>query len=132
MVEKEGIDLRYYRVIYKLIEDITAARIGMLAPKYEEVEQGRAVVRQAFKVSKLGTVAGCFVDEGEINQDSLVRLVRDGAVIFDGKITSLHRYKDAVTVVKSGLECGIKLVDFQDVKEGDVIEAYTMVEKPFT
>ncbi len=132
MVQKEGVDLRYYRIIYKLIEDITAARIGMLAPTYEEVEQGRAEVRQTFKISKMGTVAGCLVEEGEMNQDSLVRLVRDGAVIFDGKIASLHRYKDAVATVKAGFECGIRLVDFQDIKEGDIIEAYTMVEKPST
>jgi translation initiation factor IF-2 len=132
IVEKEGIDLRYYRVIYKLIEDITAARIGMLAPKYEEVAQGRAVVRQTFKVSKMGTVAGCLIEEGEIGQDSLVRLVRDGAIIFDGKIASLHRYKDSVSTVKAGFECGIRLEDFQDIKEGDVIEAYAMIEKPAT
>ncbi len=122
--------MRYYRVIYKVIEDITAARLGMLAPKYEEIEQGRAEIRKTFKVSKMGTIAGCYVQEGEIKRDSLARLVRDGTVIYDGKIASLQRYKDAVSSVKSGLECGIRLEDFQDIKVGDVIESYAMIEKP--
>lgn len=130
MAAKERVDLRAYRVIYKVIEDITAARIGMLAPKYEEVEQGRAEVRQTFKVSKLGTIAGCFVHEGEIKATSQVRLVRDGVVIFDGKMASLHRYKEDASSVKAGLECGIRLEGFQDIKVGDIIEAYAMVEKP--
>lgn len=130
MVAKEGVDLRSYRVIYKVIEDITAARKGMLAPKYEEIEQGRVEVRQIFKVTKLGTIAGCYVQEGEVRRDSQVRLVRDGTIIYDGKIASLHRYKEDASVVKFGLECGIRLEDFQDIKAGDIIEAYAMIEKP--
>jgi translation initiation factor IF-2 len=132
MAIKEGVDLRTYRVIYKVIEDITAARLGMLAPKYEEVEQGRAEVRETFRVSKVGMIAGCFIHEGEIKRDSLVRLVRDGTVIYEGKIASLRRFKDDVSSVKAGLECGIRLEDFQDVKVGDIIEGYAMVEKSRT
>jgi len=130
MAEKEGVDIRAYRIIYKVIEDITAARLGMLAPKYEEVDEGRVEVLKTFKVSKIGVIAGSYVHEGEVKRDSLVRLVRDGAVIYEGKIDSLHRYKDEVSSVKAGLECGIRLEDFQDVKVGDIIEAYAMIEKP--
>jgi len=130
MAEKEGVDIRSYRIIYKVIEDITAARLGMLAPKYEEVDEGRVEVLKTFKVSKIGVIAGCYVHEGEVKRDSLVRLVRDGAVIYEGKVDSLHRYKDEVSSVKAGLECGIRLEDFQDIKVGDVIEAYAMIEKP--
>lgn len=129
MAKAEGVDLRYYRVIYKVIEDISTARIGMLAPRYEEVNQGRIEVRETFKVSRLGTIAGCYIQEGEITKDSLVRLVRDGTVVYEGKPESLHRYKDSVNSVKAGLECGIRLEGFQDVKVGDIIESYTIIEK---
>lgn len=130
MAEKEGVDIRAYRIIYKVIEDITAARLGMLAPKYEEVDEGRAEVLETFKISKIGVIAGSYVHEGEVKRDSLVRLVRDGAVVYEGKVDSLHRYKDEVSSVKAGLECGIRLEDFQDIKVGDIIEAYAMIEKP--
>ncbi len=129
MANTEGVDLRYYRVIYKVIEDISAARIGMLAPRYEEVDQGRTEVRETFKVSRLGTIAGCYIQEGEITKDSLVRLVRDGTVVYEGKPESLQRYKDVVKSVKVGLECGIRLEGFQDIKVGDMIEFYTIIEK---
>jgi len=132
MAAKEKVDLRTYRVIYKVIEDITAARIGMLAPKYEEVDEGRAEVRQTFKVSKIGTIAGCLVQDGEIKRDALARLVREGKVVYEGKIASLRRFKEDIPSVKVNLECGIRLEDFHDIKVGDVIETYSMVEKPHT
>ncbi len=128
--EKEEVDLRTYRVIYKVIEDIRAASIGMLAPQYEERDVGRVEVRETFKVPKIGLVAGCYVTEGEVSRDSLVRLVRDGAVVYEGKVASLRRFKEDAKTVKEGFECGIGLEDFSDVKEGDVIEAYEKVEVP--
>jgi len=131
LAEKEKVDIRTYRVIYQVIEDISAARIGMLAPKYRENELGKVEVRDTFKVPKIGLIAGCYVAEGEVNRDSLVRLVRDGTVIYEGKISSLRRFKDDVKNVKSGFECGLGIENFQDIKVGDVIEAYEMVEVPY-
>lgn len=131
MAEKEKVDIRTYRVIYQVIEDISAARIGMLAPKYKENELGKVEVRETFKVPNIGLVAGCFVTEGEVNRDSLVRLVRDGTVIYEGKISSLRRFKDDVKNVKSGFECGLGIENFHDIKVGDVVEVYEMVEVPY-
>ena len=126
--EREGVEIRCYSVIYKAIEDIDAARIGMLKPTEKEVATGNAEVRDTFKVPKVGIAAGCMVTEGEIGRDDSVRLVRDGIVVFEGKIASLRRYKDDVKSVKAGFECGIGLENFQDVKPGDVIEGYKIVE----
>ena len=126
--ERDGVEIRTYSVIYKAIEDIDAARIGMLKPTEVEVQTGTAEVRDTFKVPKVGIAAGCMVQEGEISRDDQVRLVRDGIVVYEGKIASLRRYKDDVKSVKAGFECGIGLENFQDVKPGDVIEGYRIDE----
>ena len=121
--ESNGVEIRLYNIIYKLLEDIDAALKGMLDPEFEEVVTGFAEVRQTFKVSKVGTIAGCFVTEGVIERNSLVRILRNGVVIFEGKMASLRRFKDDVKEVKTGYECGITIANFNDIKEGDIIEA---------
>ncbi len=126
--ERSKVDLRLYRVIYKVIEDINAARVGMLSPVIEEQDTAMVEVRELFKVPKLGTIAGCYVQEGEISRDDLVRVVRDGTIIYDGKVASLRRFKDDVKSVKSGYECGVGVEGFQDLKVGDIIESYKKVE----
>ena len=126
--EHQGVEIRTYSVIYKAIEEIDAARIGMLKPTEEEHQTGSAEVRDTFKVPKAGIAAGCMVSEGEISCDDNVRLVRDGIVVFDGKIASLRRYKDDVKSVKAGFECGISLENYQDIKPGDVIEGYKIIQ----
>ena len=126
--ERDGVEIRTYSVIYKAIEEIDAARIGMLKPTEIEVQTGTAEVRDTFKVPKVGIAAGCMIVEGEISRDDQVRLVRDGIVVYEGKIASLRRYKDDVKSVKAGFECGIGLENFQDVKPGDVIEGYRIDE----
>lgn len=130
MAQKEKVEIRLHRVIYQAIEDARAASIGLLKPQIEEQDIGLIEVREIFKVPKIGFVAGCFVSEGEVKHDSLVRLVRDGVIIYDGKIASLRRFKEDVQSVKFGLECGIGLENFKDVKEGDIIEVYKKVEVP--
>ncbi|MHB1323100.1 MAG: translation initiation factor IF-2 [Coriobacteriia bacterium] len=125
---KEKVDLRLYRVIYQAIEEINAARVGMLAPTIEERDTARVEIRELFKVPKLGTIAGCFVQEGEISRDDRIRIVRDGTIIHDGKLHSLRRFKDDVKSVKQGYECGIGIENFQDIKLGDLIESYKIVE----
>ncbi|WP_129583773.1 translation initiation factor IF-2 [Thermophilibacter mediterraneus] len=122
--ERDGVEIRTYSVIYKAIEDIDAARIGMLKPTEVEVQTGTAEVRDTFKVPKVGIAAGCMVQEGEISRDDQVRLVRDGIVVYEGRIASLRRYKDDVKSVKAGFECGIGLENFQDVHPGDQIEGF--------
>ncbi|GAB6173819.1 hypothetical protein JCM15765_32970 [Paradesulfitobacterium aromaticivorans] len=124
----QGIDIRLYRVIYDAIEDVKAAMTGLLEPEYKEVVIGRAEVRQVFKVPKIGSVAGSFITSGKIMRSAKVRVIRDGIVIFEGNIDSLRRFKDDVREVAEGYECGIGLEHFNDVKEGDIIEAYTMEE----
>ncbi|NHM16103.1 translation initiation factor IF-2 [Eggerthellaceae bacterium zg-887] len=126
--EKEKVDIRLYRVIYQAIEDINAARVGLLSPDIVEEDTGIAEVRDTFRVPKVGTIAGCYVVEGEISRDDKVRIVRDGTVIFDGVIASLRRFKDDVKTVKQGYECGIGIEKFQDLKVGDFIEGYKMLE----
>src|SRR5690606_22735498 len=126
--ETEKVDIRLHRVIYDAIEEIEKALKGMLEPEYEEKVIGQAEVRQTFKVSKLGTIAGCFVTEGKVTRDSGIRLIRDGVVIYEGKVDSLKRFKDDVKEVQSGYECGITLEKFNDIKEGDVLEAFVMQE----
>ncbi|MDO4436906.1 MAG: translation initiation factor IF-2 [Coriobacteriaceae bacterium] len=126
--EKENIQIKTYSIIYKAIEDIDAARIGMLAPTEEEVQTGCAEVRDTFRVPKAGLIAGCMVTEGEISRDDKVRVVRDGVVMFDGSFGSMRRFKDDVNVVKRGYECGLGIEKFQDIKVGDVLEAYKIVE----
>ncbi|KYD33279.1 hypothetical protein B4114_0889 [Geobacillus stearothermophilus] len=126
--ESEKVDIRLHRIIYNVIEEIEAAMKGMLDPEYEEKVIGQAEVRQTFKVSKVGTIAGCYVTDGKITRDSKVRLIRQGIVVYEGEIDSLKRYKDDVREVAQGYECGLTIKNFNDIKEGDVIEAYVMQE----
>ena len=122
--EQQGVEIRCYSVIYKAIEEIDAARIGMLKPTEQEVQTASVEVRNTFKVPKVGIAAGCMVQEGEVSRDDLCRLVRDGIVVYEGKLASLRRYKDDVKSVKAGFECGIGLDNFQDIHVGDIIETY--------
>ncbi len=126
--ERDNVQIKCYQVIYKAIEDIDAARVGMLKPTEEEVQTGVAEVRDTFKVPKVGIAAGCMVTEGEISRDDSVRLTRNGIVVFDGKMASLRRYKDDVKSVKAGYECGIGLENYQDIHPGDLIEGYKIVQ----
>ena len=126
--ERENVQIKTYSIIYKAIEDIDAARIGMLKPTEEEVQTGSAEVRDTFRVPKAGLIAGCMVTEGEISRDDKVRVVRDGVVVFDGVFGSMRRFKDDVKTVKSGYECGLGIEKFQDIKVGDILEAYKIVE----
>jgi len=126
--ELEGVDIRLYRVIYDAIDDIKAALEGMLEPELKEVVNGKAEVRQIFKVPKVGTVAGCYVREGKVTRSSQIRVVRDGKVIAECEIESLKRFKDDVKEVAEGYECGIGLKNFHDIKEGDILEAFIMEE----
>ena len=126
--EAAGVDVRLYRVIYDAIDDVKAAMIGMLDPEFKEVVTGHVEIRQTFKVSGVGTVAGGYVTDGKIIRNSEVRIVRDGIVIFEGKLASLKRFKDDVKEVAQGFECGLSFERFNDVKEGDVVEAFTMEE----
>ncbi|KAA9025837.1 translation initiation factor IF-2 [Niallia endozanthoxylica] len=126
--DQEDVDIRLHRIIYKVIEEIEAAMKGMLDPEFEEKIIGQAEVRQTFKVSKVGTIAGSYVTDGKITRDSGIRLIRDGVVIFEGEIDDLKRFKDDVKEVSQGYECGITIKNFNDVKESDVIEAYIMEE----
>jgi translation initiation factor IF-2 len=124
LAEREGVDLRTYRVIYQLTEDIQQALVGMLAPEHVEESLGEAEVRALFRASRLGVIAGCYVTRGVIRRNSQIRVVREGAVIYETTIASLKRFKDDVREVQEGFECGILLENFNDVKEGDVLEAY--------
>ncbi|MDM5226173.1 translation initiation factor IF-2 [Cytobacillus sp. NJ13] len=126
--DAENVDIRLHRIIYKVIEEIELAMQGMLDPEFEEKIIGQAEVRQTFKVSKIGTIAGSYVTDGKITRDSGVRLIRDGVVIFEGEVDALKRFKDDAKEVAQGYECGITIKNFNDVKEGDVIEAYIMEE----
>jgi translation initiation factor IF-2 len=131
MADREGIDIRYYSVIYQAIEDVEAALKGLLKPEFEEAQLGTAEVREVFRSSKFGNIAGCLVRSGEIRRNSKARLLRDGAVVAEGlSIESLKRFKDDATEVREGFECGIGLGSFNDIKPEDVIETYEMREKP--
>ncbi|NIN11578.1 MAG: translation initiation factor IF-2 [Gemmatimonadales bacterium] len=126
--ERERVDIRTYRVIYDALEDVRAALEGMLAPEEKEVVLGEAEVRQLFKISGVGTIAGCFVRNGVIRRDASIRVIRDGVEVYDGVTASLRRFKDDVREVKEGFECGIGIENFNDVKVGDVLEAYQIEE----
>lgn len=126
--EEEGVEIRQHRVIYQVIEEIEAAMKGMLDPEYEEKVIGQAEVREIFKVSRIGTIAGSYVTEGKITRDSGVRVIRDSIVIFEGELDALKRFKDDAKEVARGYECGITIKSFNDIKEGDVIEAFVMEE----
>ncbi|MBQ8868296.1 MAG: translation initiation factor IF-2 [Oscillospiraceae bacterium] len=128
MAKEKGVDMRTYRVIYDCIEEIEAAMKGMLAPKFRDVEQGRIEVRQVYKLSSVGTIAGCYVTSGKVTRHSKIRVVRDGIVISEDEIASLKRFKDDVKEVASNYECGISLEKFNDIKEGDVFEAFITEE----
>lgn len=126
--EAEGVDMRLHRIIYKVIEEIEQAMIGMLDPEFEEKVIGQAEVRQTINISKVGTVAGSYVTDGKITRDSQVRIIRDGIVVYEGQVDALKRFKDDVKEVAQGYECGITIENFNDVKEGDIFEAFVMEE----
>src|SRR5215210_7701113 len=130
VAEREGVEIRTYDVIYKALEEIEAAMRGMLAPETQERETGTAEVRALFRVPNVGVVAGCYVTSGEIFRNNRVRVVRDGTVIYEGNIASLRRFKDDIRSVRQGFECGIGVENFNDVKEGDVLEFFEVVEVP--
>jgi len=132
MADVENVEIRSYEIIYKLIEDIEAAMLGMLAPEFEEVVTGDAEVREIFSVPRIGKIAGCYVTNGTITRGSKVRFLREGAIIWKGEVRSLRRFKEDVREVQSGFECGIGLSDYQDLKEGDVIETFEEREIPRT
>ena len=130
VAEREKVDMRLYTVIYNAIEDVEAALKGMLEPIYEEKVIGQVEIRQIFKASGIGNIAGCLVTEGRVTRDSKVRLTRDKEQIYEGPLASLKHFKDEVKEVKAGTECGIVLENFNDIQEGDKLEAYIMVEVP--
>ena len=126
--ERDGVDIRLYRIIYDAIEEITTAMKGMLAPKFREVNLGRVEVRQVYKISNVGMVSGSYVLSGKITRNAEIRVVRDGIIVADDKMSSLKRFKDDVKEVAEGYECGITLEKFSDVHVGDIFEAYYMEE----
>ncbi len=126
----EGVEIRTYEVIYKLLDDVKDAMLGMLEPEYEEVVTGEAEVREIFRVPKIGAIAGCLVQSGVVTRNSKVRFIRDGTILWHGEVSSLRRFKDDVREVAAGYECGIGLSDFQDLKPGDIIETYELRELP--
>ncbi len=130
VAEREGVEIRTYDVIYKALEEIEAAMRGMLAPETAETETATAEVRQTFRVPNVGVVAGCYVTSGEISRNNRVRVVRDGTVVYEGNIASLKRFRDDVRTVREGFECGVGIENFNDVKEGDVLEFFEVVEVP--
>jgi len=122
--------MRMYRVIYDCIDEIEAAMKGMLAPKFKEVILGHAEIRQTYKVSGVGTVAGCYVQDGKLVRNCAVRVVRDGIVIHEGSLGSLQRFKDSAKEVAENYECGLTVEKYNDIREGDIIEAFSMEEIP--
>jgi translation initiation factor IF-2 len=127
-VEKEGVDLRYYSVIYDVIDEVKAAMSGMLSPEKKQEIIGLAEVRDVFKSPKLGAIAGCMVVEGVVKRNNPIRVLRDNVVIFEGELESLRRFKDDVNEVRAGMECGIGVKNYNDVKVGDQIEVFEVVE----
>ena len=126
--ERQKVDIRTHRIIYEIIEEIEAAMKGMLAPTFKEVINGHAEVRQTIRVPGVGTIAGCYIQDGKITRNSQIRILRDGVVIFEDKIASLKRFKDDAKEVAAGYECGVGLEKFNDIKEGDILEAFVMEE----
>jgi len=126
--ERDDVDIHVYDVIYEAVDEVTAALEGMLSPEKRETIEGTAEVRETFRVSKVGMIAGCHVSEGRIDRKGHARLIRDGIVVYDGEISSLKRFKDDVKEVREGFECGIGIANFNDIKVGDVIECYTVEE----
>jgi translation initiation factor IF-2 len=131
LADREGVDVRYYSIIYQAIEEVEAALKGMLKPEYEEVQLGTAEIREVFRSSKFGNIAGCLVRSGKMVRNAKARLVRDGTVVADNlTVESLRRFKDDATEVREGFECGVGLGSFNDIKVDDVIETFEMREKP--
>jgi translation initiation factor IF-2 len=128
VADQQGVEIRLYNIIYRIQEDIEAALKGMLVPTFEEIVTGQVEVRETFKISKIGTIAGCYVTDGVIKRDALVRVIRDGIVVYEGKLASLKRFKDDAKEVKQGYECGLSIENFNDLKNGDIIEASQMKE----
>jgi len=128
IAEEKGVDIRLYEIIYEVVGDLKKALSGMLAPEKKEVVIGHAQVRNTFKVSKVGTVAGCFVNDGRIVRNASIRLIRENVVIYTGKMASLKRFKDDVREVREGFECGLKVEGYDDIKVGDVFEAFEVHE----
>ena len=126
--DEEGVEIRLHQVIYKMVEEIEAAMKGMLAPEMEEVVTGQAEIRQIYKVSKVGTIAGCYVTDGSIKRDCGIRLIREGIIVYEGKLASLKRFKDDAKEVNQGYECGLTIENYNDIKEGDIVEGYVMQE----
>jgi translation initiation factor IF-2 len=124
MAARENVDVRLYRIIYQAIEDVEKAMKGLLAPQFREVVLGHAQVRNTFRVTGVGTVAGCYVTDGKMQRNASVRLLRDNVIVFEGNLDSLKRFKDDAREVAQGFECGIGLEKFNDIKEGDVIECF--------
>jgi len=128
IAEKEEIDIRLYSIIYKAIEEIKEAMEGMLSPEFKEQIVGTAEIRETFKITKFGTIAGCYVTDGRINRNHQVRIIREGIVVYSGELGSLKRFKDDVKEVKNGYECGLNIAKYNDIRVGDVVEAYEEVE----
>ncbi len=128
LAEREGVDIRIYNVIYDAVDDVKNAMEGLLAPTLREKELGRVEVRETFKVTRVGTIAGCYVLDGKVVRGANVRLVRDNVVVWEGKMDSLKRFKDDAKEVAAGYECGIGLENYNDIKVGDIIEAYEIEE----
>jgi translation initiation factor IF-2 len=128
LAEAEQIDIRLYSIIYDAINEIKAAMEGMLAPEFEEKITANVEIRDTFKITKVGTIAGCMVLDGKINRNSKIRIVRDGVVIYTGELASLKRYKDDVKEVSAGYECGLNIQNFNNIEVGDIVEAYEQVE----
>ena len=126
--EEENVEIRLHNVIYKMVEEIETAMKGMLAPEYHEVITGQAEIRQVIKASKIGNIAGCYVTDGSIKRNCGIRLIRDGIVVYEGKLASLRRFKDDVKEVNAGFECGLNIENYNDIKDGDIIEGYVMEE----
>ena len=126
--EEDGVDIRLHKIIYKVIEEIEFAMKGLLDPEYQEKIIGQAEVRETFKVSKVGTIAGSYVTEGKLARDSGVRVIRDSIVIFEGELDTLKRFKDDAKEVAKGYECGLTIKNFNEIKEGDIVEAFIMEE----
>ena len=128
LAENEGVDIRLYNIIYDAVADIRDAMEGLLSPTFKEKALGRVEIREVFNISKIGTVAGCYVLEGKVLRNAQVRLVRDSVVVWQGKLNSLKRFKDDVREVASGYECGIALENYNDIKPGDILEAFELEE----
>ena len=129
LAAREGLDMRFYNIIYKATEDIQKAMLGLLEPTFSEEFQGRAEVRETFSVPRIGIIAGCGVLDGKILRKAQARIIRDGVVVYEGKVSSLRRFKDDVKEVASGYECGIGVEKFNDIKKGDVLETFIQVKE---